>query len=369
MHIFIRAEGNPSIGLGHIMRCFALAETCQALDIPVTFLCSQQTSDFLVSRHGFASGIVVLKHADDYVASNALVSNVILETNKTSPEPWLNEITSLLGATSVLLVDGYQFDFVYQSKLQQMGIKFAYFDDVNSFLTHNYQHPADIIINGAESAFLLNYHRNAANSTLCLGKQFLLLRREFHNLPELALEHRHSLLINFGGADANNYTTDLLKALSALGFSAPINVVTGAAFQHQDILKQYIEHDENASIMRIKHIHDAQDMASLMQSSKLAVCAAGGTQFELLSCGTPSILVVVADNQLPATQHAVKQDWCEMCDWRGKVDVIALAEQVLRHWQDEALIKVRYMKAMEQKQQITFDGAKRIVDALIELSF
>jgi spore coat polysaccharide biosynthesis predicted glycosyltransferase SpsG len=123
--------------------------------------------------------------------------------------------------------------------------------------------------------------------------------------------------------------------------------------------------------MPVQHVHDAQDMADMMLHSKLAVCAAGGSQFELLHCYTPSFLLVVADNQYPATQKASQQGWCEAVDWRKDLvtwdDYLALATQLaLAFAQDNALEKSQQM-AIEQMQgrQAQGFGIHNILDACI----
>lgn len=356
MQLFIRAEGNPSIGLGHIMRCFALAQYCESKHIALTFLCSQETSDFLNSRKGFVSQVIVLKNQGGE-----------------------SQVIGLIPAKAILVLDGYQFDYAYQRALKDSGIKFAYFDDINSFyqgelglnsqaIQQPLQHPAQLIINGAQSAFKLRYELNATDSVLCLGNHYLLLREEFHHLKPAPLSERDSLLINFGGADSNNYSTQLLLALHELGFAAPVTLVTGAAFKHLHALNTCLQNDLQSSAMRINHLHDAQEMASVMQQSRLAVCAAGGTQFELLACAVPSILVVVADNQLPATLVAAEQGWCEMCEWQVAVDVKALAQQVIKTWFETPTMLVKFEKAKQQQAKMTFDGAQNIIKALKELA-
>jgi UDP-2,4-diacetamido-2,4,6-trideoxy-beta-L-altropyranose hydrolase len=355
MQLFIRAEGNPSIGLGHVMRCYALAEACQLLNISVSFLCSQQTSDFLKSRRGFNSGIITL--------ANTLQTDSDKTTNSES-----NELISVLTCDAVLLLDGYQFDHIYQQAIKHAGIKFAYFDDINSFYQSGLKHCADIIINGADSALSLNYELNATHSKLCLGSEYLLLRQEFHNLHPIAISERDSLLINFGGADIHNYSTQLLIELEKQGFSAPVKVVTGAAFQHQETLNRRLQDDLSTSSMQIEHIHDAQQMATLMQNSRLAICAAGGTQFELLACATPSILVVVADNQLPASKHAAQQGWCDIIEWQQQVDISALAAKIVADWQNQPEILCKFDKALQQQRKLTFNGGENILSALNELA-
>jgi spore coat polysaccharide biosynthesis predicted glycosyltransferase SpsG len=89
-------------------------------------------------------------------------------------------------------------------------------------------------------------------------------------------------------------------------------VLTGAAYPHLLALNTFIKN----SNLAIDHQHDCQDVAQLMGTARLAVSAAGASQFELLCCATPAVLVVLAENQQFASQQAKQQGWCKVIDYQ-----------------------------------------------------
>ncbi|WP_339350133.1 glycosyltransferase, partial [uncultured Alteromonas sp.] len=196
-----------------------------------------------------------------------------------------------------------------------------------------------------------------ANAQLCLGSQYRLLRREFSQTPTLPVSQRQSLTINFGGSDPKHFTLPVLKAISESLANTPIRVVTGPGFIPLESLQHFIQQSPSP----IQHIHNCQDMADVWIHSRLTIAAAGGAQFELAACQSPSVLVVVADNQLNATREASQQGWCDMWDARKSLSIPQLVDKVLTLWNDEARLEKMHMCAA----QFSFvTGADTLLDAL-----
>ena len=369
MQLIFRVEGNQQTGLGHLMRCFALAQAAQQAQIAYTFVCSELTQGFLQSRHQWQGNTALIPNDASVDDEIELIRNLAVE----------KQVENSTNTHSVFLIlDGYQFDHDYQTRLKQVGLSFAYFDDINPFLANGQQHLADIIINGAPSAKELAYQQNAPKSRLLLGEAYQALRMEFLDLPIVPISERHSVLISFGGADAQNHSMHLLAAMSALHIDIPVRLITGAAYADASRLDSCIKqgridsHEQTIEItMPVQHVHDAQDMADMMLHSKIAVCAAGGSQFELLHCYTPSFLVVVADNQYPATMKASEQGWCQAIDWRKDTvrwdDYLSLANQLATAFHREDELRKAQQMAMKQMQarQAQGFGANNILDACI----
>jgi UDP-2,4-diacetamido-2,4,6-trideoxy-beta-L-altropyranose hydrolase len=347
------------------MRCFALAQAAQQAQIAYTFVCSELTQGFLQSRHLWQGNTALIPN-DASVDDEIELIRTLAAENSTNTH------------SVFLILDGYQFDHDYQTRLKQVGLPFAYFDDINPFLANGQQHLADIIINGAPSAKELAYQQNAPKSRLLLGEAYQALRMEFLDLPIVPISERHSVLISFGGADAQNHSMHLLAAMSALHIDIPVRLITGAAYADASRLDSCIKqgridsHEQTIEItMPVQHVHDAQDMADMMLHSKIAVCAAGGSQFELLHCYTPSFLVVVADNQYPATMKASEQGWCQAIDWRKDTirwdDYLSLANQLATAFHREDELRKAQQMAMKQMQaqQAQGFGVNNILDACI----
>lgn len=373
MQLFFRVEGNEHGGLGHLMRCFALSLAAQESHIECVFICNQASKRFLLSRHQWQGKIMLI---DDSHWNNPLEVSSSSIRNQRDVElivECMRSCSPKNGAMSEqrLVLDGYQFDHAYQEALAKADIFFAYLDDINPFLKANKNHMASIVINGAASAVRMGYDKNTPDSRLCLGSQYLLLRPEFINLQLVPIIDRHSLLICFGGADAQNHTMKMLGALSKLNFLHPVRIVTGAAYKNEKQLHKSIQDgwlsDGNTKqkiSMPIKYIHDAQDMADIMLRSRLSISAAGGTQFELMCCYTPSFLVVVADNQLPAAIDSSIQGWCHTVDWRNSPDYIELAKQVVDNYKDAELLTSMQQRAYEVAQKEIHNGAENVLNAL-----
>ncbi len=313
MSVWFRVDASQSIGIGHLMRCLALAQAMDDLGIEVVFAIRSETRSICLSRH-------------DWVGKIKLIPDNISIFQEVE---WLKNQESFHDA-NVVILDGYQFDIQYRKQLSQLKPKFILFDDTND----TGELFADVIINTADKASQLGYEHTAPEATLCLGPRYRVLRREFEVLVETEWKQRHSLSIVMGGSDVNNVTIKLLQALDTIHFCGPVRVLTGAAYPYLKELRDAID----CSQLSVQHLPNCQQVAEVFSSSRLVVSAAGSSQFELLACSTPAILLIVADNQVLATTSALKQGWCKVNDARLEMNVESLAEQVGELWNDEQVL-------------------------------
>jgi UDP-2,4-diacetamido-2,4,6-trideoxy-beta-L-altropyranose hydrolase len=331
MRVVIRVEGELSIGLGHVMRCMALAHSLIKSGHEVLFIMSQTSQQYCQNRTDWLGKILQLPDID-----------------KSTESQWLYEQCIGLSA-DWLVLDGYQFDQTYRHILQSTEFKLAVFDDINNSGSLY----ADMVINGALNAGLHNYHLTAPNALLAIGKDYQVLRQEFLQLTNKTWSDRKTLTLMFGGSDPKNLTLKVLQSLSEFHVSMSITIITGAAYNGLNELTELIKN----SGLNITHLHDCQNMAAVLANTKLALSAAGGSQFELLACATPAILVVVADNQKYASQDAVNQGWCQVID-SDDLDAHELVKQCLSLWQQPELLCSMHQKALLYP---AIDGAKNIV--------
>jgi UDP-2,4-diacetamido-2,4,6-trideoxy-beta-L-altropyranose hydrolase len=133
------------------------------------------------------------------------------------------------------------------------------------------------------------------------GPKYALLRSEFSAFRPYSLSRRSTpqlkrLLVSMGGVDNNNTTGLVLAALkqSSLPRDCHITVVMG----HN---APWLEHVINLAVsmpwsteVRV----DVNNMAELMAASDLAIGAAGTTAWERCCLGLPTLVLVLADNQL-----------------------------------------------------------------------
>lgn len=337
--VCFRVDASSSIGLGHLMRCLALAQALSQQNIQCVFFIRSGSAEYCKARH-------------DWVGQLKLIpDDISLEQEN----QWLQQELKLLQPWALVL-DGYQFNQEYRADLARFGIPLVLFDDNND----SGQLYADMVLNASSNAQSLGYEQTAGNAILCLGDNYRILRQEFIHKPDIHWQQRNSLTLIFGGSDVLGLTLPLLNALQQRGVDFPIRVITGAAYPHTEQLVEFVR----SSALPIQHLPDCQQVAEVFSYSRLVVSAAGGSQFELLACETPAVLVAVAANQLNATKQAAQQGWCEWQDCTAGLKVDALATQVLELWRDE--IHLKYMSQQAEKFA-DLAGADRVVAAIATL--
>lgn len=320
MSVWFRVDASQHIGVGHLMRSLALAQAMDEQGVDITFVVRAETHPLCLSRHDWVGKIIIIpQHIPMH------------------QEPkWLSELDSFQSA-EVLVLDGYQFDAKYREQIRQLPPRFVVFDDTND----SGELFADVVINTTDEALNLGYEITAPDADCCLGAQFRILRREFMVLPSNRWEQRHSLSIVMGGSDVKNVTIALLKGLEVVSFEGPVRVMTGAAYPHHDELTNFL----GQTSLAVQHLPNCQQVAETFCSSRLVISAAGSSQFELLACSTPAILLIVANNQIPATNDAVNQKWCTSINIQNDLNVEALVSQLIELWNDDARLREMSDKA------------------------
>jgi UDP-2,4-diacetamido-2,4,6-trideoxy-beta-L-altropyranose hydrolase len=258
----IRADANRQIGLGHVMRCIALAQAwCQHGGKVVLF--SENLPESLCQR---------------CIAENIAISGEVY-------------------VTDFLVVDGYHFTPAYLVALKQNGQKLLVVDDVaDSDLS-----AADLILNHNPYADAAMYPGLIALT----GARYTLMRREFRHARSVHV-FAHRILLTMGGADPDNQTLAIMRCLQNLRIPRlNIQIIVGAVNSHLASLQQalhLLRHHQNATL----HC-DPDDLPQRMASCDLAITAAGSTCWELAGLGVPMLFVVTATNQQGVAKFLLEQ--------------------------------------------------------------
>ncbi|HVS39009.1 MAG TPA: UDP-2,4-diacetamido-2,4,6-trideoxy-beta-L-altropyranose hydrolase, partial [Gemmataceae bacterium] len=272
----IRADADPRMGTGHLMRCLALAQAWQDAGGETTFLTACRL-DSLNSRLE-QEGIQVLPLAAE-PGSDADAC----ETYETAHR---------LAAGWVVL-DGYHFSAAFQAQVRRNGVRVLAVDDYG----HTDHYAADLVLNQNLHAREELYHNREQYTRLLLGTRFALLRREFRKwrgwkreAPDVA----RKVLVTLGGSDPDNVTLHAIEALQALdwpGLEAVI--VVGANNPHMEELESAVAGGES----RIRLCANIADMADRMAWADVAIAAGGTTTWERALMALPSLVMILADNQ------------------------------------------------------------------------
>ena len=204
-------------------------------------------------------------------------------------------VRDLTGAWVAL--DGYQFGPEWQERLAEAGFRVLALDDGAKLPRYRAQ-----VILAAEHDARPSGYPTPSSTVILAGPRYRLLRRDFADMARRRRESASGsvVLVSFGGADSRNATCLALTGLGqVLGAADRVLVVLGPLNPHQESIdgilgKVPFQHELHRAVA---------DMRGLYHRADLAVSAAGGAAWELAVCGVPSILVPVAENQIPGMRY------------------------------------------------------------------
>lgn len=328
--IAFRVDGDQAMGLGHLMRCRALAEALITAGHRCTFLVASPERAIMAPFEQAGIRILPIDAAGDHDATETL-----------------QECTSL-GAAG-LVVDGYHFTEDWRRRARALAKPILAFAD--GPFRPGY---ADLLLDAASPASI--------DPSELFGPDYVLLRRELvesARLPLLPIEQRPTILITFGGSDPLALTHRVTISLFALLPDTQLAVVIGPATEGGNAVAESLR-----ALGRRITIHRAPPaMGELMRHAGLAVSAAGGTVGELAALGVPAVLAVVADNQVAGAQACVAAGWCSGVDARtdpAASDRLVLAAVHL--WLNP---EKRALWAARARSAVDPDGADRVAAALL----
>ena len=156
--LVIRADANKQIGIGHLMRCLAIAQVWRDGGGTVTFACNQIPSA-MKGRIREEGEIVHIPGAP----GSQNDSQRVISLAKQVEAAWV-------------VVDGYEFGVEYQSALKKAGLKVLFLDDYG----HANGYCSDLVLNYNAYA-QENLYQGASGGRLLIGSRYALLRREFRD--------------------------------------------------------------------------------------------------------------------------------------------------------------------------------------------
>lgn len=327
----IRADANARIGAGHVLRCLALAEAWRR-----------------------AGGETFLFTADlpPFAAAAAERRGVAIHSHASGDDAWraLNDWARInLGAWVAL--DSYDAGPEVHRSLRAAGARILAIDDVAARPDID----CDILLNPSIDADRLGY-RVGASTHCCFGPRYALIRDEFRRPPVARRFDRPAarVVVTFGGADAHDQAGRVAGILANAAPPLTVEIVAGQAHRA-------VRREERASDgIHIRWREATGDMADLLASAEMAVCAAGSTCWELAHLGVPALAVIVADNQVKVATGLHAAGVLRNAGWFDAVSDADLASAIdgLRQDADRA--------EMSRRGRALVDGlgADRVVDAM-----
>lgn len=310
--LLFRADGDATIGLGHVVRLLALADMLRGLAAGHFLLRDPSTAvQQLIRAEGWGMAALPATRSLSAEAS------------------WL--ATDFLHAQDIVMVDGYNFDDDYQQRLRGSGCGLVAIDDLQAWPVL-----ADVLINHSPGVTPADY-RPPGTTQFLLGPAFSLLRRPF---LEAAVPPRFSTspskaLVCFGGADPLRLTERSLRALLQLPQVQAVTLVVGGAFGDPSALQQLAAQHPTRAIS-IRQNVAAPVLVELLQQHDVALVPASTVLIEALVLGCPAITGYYADNQRYLADYVQAQGQAVSVGDFGQLTDAQLAAALRHSWQQLA---------------------------------
>ena len=268
-NVDIRCDGGVTIGMGHVMRCIALANMLgDAFNI--RFVIQQSTDNVKrsITAAGFAH--VEIPRTNDFENECAYIHEH-------------------LRPDSLVILDGYNFQSNYQKAIKAAGHVLIAIDDLHAWKQH-----ADIVINHGGSIEASSYE-TSDYTKLLLGYPYLLLRKEFNNLSRRKfIRSIEKVMLSFGASDEHNLTYRFATWLLEHKPSLELDLMVSGINPH---LTQITKLAELSPRVALHCDISADRVIQLMQESQLLICPASTISLEGSAVGISIITGTTAANQ------------------------------------------------------------------------
>lgn len=341
--IYIRADGNETIGTGHIMRCLSIADEIRRQGEAVTFILADKYCLDIIKKNDF-----------DFICLNSVWNDL---------EQEIDCLCSLIKERNIssILIDSYFVTLNYLNTVRKLA-KIAYIDDLNEFI-----YPVDLLINYNIYANELDYQRRyyevGLDTKFALGCKYTPLRNEFKNTKKVINKDVKSLLITSGGTDKYDAIGNIINTVSKSEWFGNVDIyaIIGKFNKHKDSLINKWGNTDNIHLLC-----DVSNMSYFMNKCDIAVTAGGVTTYELLACGIPSVMYILADNQIMISKSVSKQN---LIIYAGDIrDNISSVMKSIIDSLDMLILDYSKRKSISATMQSIVDGSgcERIAHLLIE---
>lgn len=336
MSFAFRVDASIQIGIGHVMRCLTLADALRKQGARTIFVCRPHSGHLLD---------MIVHRGHHAVALPALMTTMNTMPSETAHASWLGtdwqtdaqQTCDALGAEYFdwFVVDHYALDHEWEKTLRPHCQNLMVIDDLADRL-----HDCDVLLDQNLGRSAQDYSGLLKNHTdIFIGPQYALLRPEFAQLRSKSLARRaqpqfKNLLITMGGVDKDNATGQVLQALSVCNLPTDlrITVVMGSRAPYLEDIKQQAAQMPWPTQVLV----DLNEMAQLMADSDFCIGAAGSTTWERCCMGLPTLLLVLADNQMPSAKALEKAGAALFVD-----NELNISQVFEKHMQSTAIVELK----------------------------
>lgn len=251
-NILIRVEGFAKMGLGHVYRGMALANSL--IHHNVHFIMSSK------------SDLAITKLADSGYTYTVVDSvEDIAQLNKDFH-------------ADIIINDFLNTTLEYMIELKKIGARIINFEDLGPG-----SELADAVVNELYGPLKKGDH-------YYWGSDYYILRDEFLvSEPSQYHEKVTNILVVFGGVDPSNLTQKIFDSIPYIIDKDKIQFtfIAGPGYEHLDKIKTAIADQP----YQIQVMQNVQNISSFMKTADIAVSSQGRTMLELASMGVPTVIM------------------------------------------------------------------------------
>ena len=343
-----RVDGSHHLGLGHVMRCLALAQGLRKLGVKPLFVIRdyEQRVTELIQHYGYD------------------VETIPQDSSFTEDASLTSEFASRYGV-SLIVNDLSHIDNVanlkkYSEYFQALKATNKFMITIDDFTKTDCPHDIQIIpYCGAQN---MNYESHGGTKLL-LGPAYFIFRQEFIEAAKVSREIRkdaQNILVTMGGSDPLNLTIKTAKALNRLNkTSLNMRIVVGPGFD--TMVKPEVEAILEDCPGNCEELTGRGDIADLMLWSDLAITGGGLTKYETAVTGTPTIIISQTVREAEKTEEFEREGTASHLGLGSEVAEDAIVEAVERLVGDCAL---RAEMAKRGRNLVDGRGIERIISEI-----
>ena len=288
--VAIRADGSDRFGMGHVMRCVAIAQALKASGTDVTFVTKKLPGDAAAIVRAFGFEVSALPGDLDWRHDAAATIEAVRSCSAHLMVIDLNHAGTLADERGFV-------EFLVA--LRKAGLILTVMEGLDAeCISMRRPLPAAAIVVPYLNADKREYDI-LPGSVVFAGTQYVPLRSNFNGATLKAIAPvARRILVSLGGGDVAQYQSRVVDALAALDHDLDLRV-TGQL----DI--------EPAGRGKVEILGRTANMAALIDWADLAIIGSGLTRYETAALGTPSLSFSLRAEHAPILEESAAEGFTE----------------------------------------------------------
>jgi len=265
MKIVFRVDSSPDIGLGHVIRCLAVAKELQKNN-NVLFASMEDTTNSYIENANFE---IFLKEHDE------------------NEETFLTRMTTVIKPDVIAIDKKYPYHSTFLNSLKQNKSKIKIV--INDNICEGMSAADEIIFPTAhlDKNLLRKYLSQEQIDHVKTGPEYVILRNEVLKLKDCVSHEFHTppnIVVTTGGTDPEGVLLKLIPWLKETDLDANVLLLVGQAFKFRDELDDLIgDLPNNFSVMP----YSLQELIK----GDVVICTFGVSIYEMIYLQIPTICI------------------------------------------------------------------------------